>query len=293
MTEEQKELFFDLLAKKAVYGLDEAEDNQLAEFDRDAVDAEFHSLEMSAAAIGLAGVGEVQQLPEHLRAQIMKNADRHFSETRTLVTDARTTGRTSGSSVLASDDEAPSRGWFGWLGWAAAAAACIALAVNLWITRGWQLQDVAVKPPETVERPADLTPLEKRDQLLSAATDIVKATWAGGNVKGITQLVGDIIWSDEKQAGYITVRGLPVNDQNRESYQLWIYDKSRDDEPIDGGVFNVSADGEVVIPVDARLRAQRPEKFAITIEKPGGVVVSKGERIAAVAVVETKQRSGA
>ncbi len=290
MTEEQRELFFDLLAKKAVYGLDDIEENQLAEFDRGVVDAEFQSLEMSAAAIGLAGVSDVEPFPEHLRAQILKNAERHFSESQTLVSSTLPTIRESSSSIFATESASPASSWFGWLGWAAAAA-CLALAATIWFTR--VPQEVANNSQKNIEQPAELTPVQKRDQLLSAATDIVKATWSGGNVKSISQLVGDIVWSDEKQSGYITLRGLPINDQGKETYQLWIYDKSRDDEPIDGGIFNVNANGEIVIPVDARLRAQHPEKFAITIEKPGGVVVSKGERVAAVATVETKPRPSA
>ena len=83
-------------------------------------------------------------------------------------------------------------------------------------------------------------------------------------------------------------RGLPANDGKAETYQLWIFDKTQDKAtPIDGGTFDVPADGEVVIPINAKLKAAGPEMFAITIEKPGGVVVSKREKIAALAKVET------
>jgi anti-sigma-K factor RskA len=82
-------------------------------------------------------------------------------------------------------------------------------------------------------------------------------------------------------------RGLPVNDVQKETYQLWIFDKTQDKEtPIDGGTFDVSSDGEVIIPINAKLKAQEPAMFAITIEKPGGVVVSKRGKVAALAMVE-------
>jgi anti-sigma-K factor RskA len=83
-------------------------------------------------------------------------------------------------------------------------------------------------------------------------------------------------------------RGLPANDPKRETYQLWIFDETQDEKtPIDGGTFNVNDNGEVVIPIDARLAARNPKMFAVTVEKPGGVVVSKREKIVAIAKTET------
>jgi len=60
MSEEQKELFFDLLAQKAVYGLDEAEQRQLDELDPGIAEAEFRSLEITAAAISMVGRSEMK-----------------------------------------------------------------------------------------------------------------------------------------------------------------------------------------------------------------------------------------
>ena len=84
-------------------------------------------------------------------------------------------------------------------------------------------------------------------------------------------------------------RGLPKNDGSKETYQLWIFDKTQKKEtPIDGGTFDVTTDGEVIIPINAKLKAQGPALFAITIEKPGGVVVSDRKKLAALAKVETQ-----
>ncbi len=52
---------------------------------------------------------------------------------------------------------------------------------------------------------------------------------------------------------------------------------------MDGGVFNVAGTGEVVIPIDAKLQVGRAGTFAVTVEKPGGVVVSGREQIVALA----------
>ena len=53
---------------------------------------------------------------------------------------------------------------------------------------------------------------------------------------------------------------------------------------MDGGVFDVppGAD-EVIVPIRARLPVGEAVLFAITVEPPGGVVVSTRERIALVA----------
>lgn len=79
---------------------------------------------------------------------------------------------------------------------------------------------------------------------------------------------------------------LPANDPSKETYQLWIVDESQK-YPIDGGLFNVSTQGEIILPIDARLKVEKPKMFAVTAEKPGGVVVSDLKKVMAVAKIET------
>ena len=68
MTEEQNEILFDLLTKKAIYGLDEAEQRDLDDLDQDTADAEFRSIEITAAAISIAGLtGKEPTLPPQPR----------------------------------------------------------------------------------------------------------------------------------------------------------------------------------------------------------------------------------
>ncbi|MGH9819946.1 MAG: anti-sigma factor, partial [Pyrinomonadaceae bacterium] len=133
-----------------------------------------------------------------------------------------------------------------------------------------------------------LTPALQRQRMMDSSPDMIKASLAKGNVGEITDISGDIVWSDTKQAGYMRLRGLPMNDKSKRQYQLWIFDETQSTKtPIDGGVFNVDENGEVVIPVNAKLKAKKPYQFAVTIEKPGGVVVSDRKYIAALAKVET------
>ena len=98
---------------------------------------------------------------------------------------------------------------------------------------------------------------------------------------------GEIIWSTSEQRGFMRIRGLAANEPTREQYQLWIFDRNRDERyPVDGGVFDIPAGAEeVLVPIDAKLPFEEPYLFAVTVEPPGGVVVSSRERIVLVAEV--------
>ena len=249
---------------------------------------EFRSLEIAAAAISMVGIEE-EPMPARLRSRIIVDAEQYFSSARTLVAEPLP----DVTVYQTNERESAGGSWFGWFGWAAAAVACVALAANILFTRLQPNVEIARNQPP-VDAPSVLTAAELREQMLRAATGTIKAAWAAGNVKDLTQVVGDIVWSDETQKGYMRLQGLPVNDVSKETYQLWIFDKTQDKEtPIDGGTFDVKSNGEVVIPINAKLKARGPEMFAITVEKPGGVVVSKRGKIAAIAKVETQSKPSA
>jgi hypothetical protein len=114
--------------------------------------------------------------------------------------------------------------------------------------------------------------------------DVVRVEFQGDDqYPGVT---GQAYWSDHLQNGVIVLQGLPANEPLRSQYQLWIVDKNRDRYPVDGGVFNYAGrDGSTIISIDAKLRVDTPEGFVITEELPGGVVVSRQDRVVAVALV--------
>lgn len=275
MNERQNEVLFDLLTKKAVYGLDEAEEKELESFDSHNAAAEFLTLEMTAAAISMIDFTIDESMPAHVAAKISESAQKWV-------------GGDVWPPVYKDTGEKNSpRAWFAWLGWGAALAAGVALAANIYLTR-IPPQELAQLPP-AIEKPKVLTVAEKREELLRSTAGLVKANWAPGNVKDLKNISGDVIWSDEKQTGYVRLSGLPANDKAKETYQLWIFDKGQDKAtPIDGGTFDVASNGETVLAINAAIKALEPGMFAVTVEKPGGVVVSKREKIAALATVETK-----
>ena len=81
---------------------------------------------------------------------------------------------------------------------------------------------------------------------------------------------------------------LAPNDPETSQYQLWIFDPTRADweaRPVDGGVFDVPSSGEVCVPIDAKLAVRETALFAVTLEVPGGVVVSRRERLVLTAAL--------
>lgn len=163
------------------------------------------------------------------------------------------------------------------LGLAAAAAAVV------WATR--QEPRVIV---ERVEVPAPIPaaplPSAARAQLLAEAPDVITLPWSRTTDPAGQAASGDVVWSPSRQEGYMRFVGLAANDPKLIQYQLWIFDKLRDEAyPVDGGVFDVGPTGEIVIKISAKLRVSEPILFAITVEPPGGVVVSKRERVVVTA----------
>jgi len=131
------------------------------------------------------------------------------------------------------------------------------------------------------ESPATPSVADSRNALLASASS-VQLPFAG--LSDFEGLSGDVVWADDSQSGYMRFNGLPPNDPTVAQYQLWIVDPERDERPVDGGVFNIPAGaGEVIVPIQAALPVDEPVAFVITVEKPGGVVVSAQEIVAAIA----------
>ena len=91
-----------------------------------------------------------------------------------------------------------------------------------------------------------------------------------------------MVWNDQQQRGVLRLRGLPEAPAGRQ-FQLWIVDREREGAPVDGGLFDVAATGESLVPVQARLHIGKAAAFVITVERRGGVVVSKQEDVVAIA----------
>lgn len=157
-------------------------------------------------------------------------------------------------------------------GWAAAAALLVGLLFTM--DRVAKLEEGA----------ASIAPDQQLAQLELLAPDIQTLGWLP--LGGAPAPKGSVIWSNERNEGFMRIQGLPVNDPSEKQYQLWIFrgtDPGAEPHPVDGGVFDVASSGEVLIPIDAKIRVGEAGTFAVTVEEPGGVVVSEREQIVLLA----------
>lgn len=243
---QSNEAVIDLLIKKAVEGLS-AEEEAALNASGMPVQGELQRFERAAAAVAVTGLHPLQDLPDSLRQRLLLESARQVAVTNAPLT----------KSVP--QRAAANMGWW-------AAAACLLLALFVW-NRGQQ--------PRPATEPQSL-----RAQLLARA-DSVRIDWtatADPNAGGIR---GDLVWSPSTQSGVMRFVGMTRNDPAVHQYQLWIFDAERDERyPVDGGVFDVPAGAtEVLVPIRAALPVGRVKLFAVTLEKPGGVVVSQREHI--------------
>jgi len=278
MTDHTDEIQLDLLIKRFTEGLTPEEERELNRLEAESPADPDGSIESTAATISMLDVDANAQLPQHLRAKILTDAREYFSreeeaETRTPVM-VRDVGETTAQVSF----------WQQWFGWAVAAAACLVLAVNIYVTQiAGPRTNVSTATP--TPSPVVPGPAEQRQQVLAAA-DVIRRDWSDFDPKAPRNVRGDVVWSNSLQKGFVRFENLPANDTARETYQLWIFDQNQNPKtPIDGGVFNASAGGEIIIPIDAKLAIGQPVMFAVTAEKPGGVVVSELGKVMAVAKV--------
>lgn len=96
-------------------------------------------------------------------------------------------------------------------------------------------------------------------------------------------VAGDVVWNDELEQGYLRFVGLKPNDPNVEQYQVWVIDERGMEQKVSGGVFNATADGEVIVPIHPGIDIRRVSVFAVTVEEPGGTWVPDLRRRVVVA----------
>ena len=261
----------DLWTDRAVFGLDPEEERELARLQGgDGADAwdEAAELEQAAAVVAmLHAARQIQPLPPDLRARLEGGARAYFAVRAEAARPTRPVAEHKPAPKLV-PPPAPARANWGLVTLAAAASVAAIL--------GWWPRTVEPSSPQVAVAPVAA---ELRQQLLGESGTLLVAAQGTDFAKGAS---GDVVWQPRAQSGWMRLVGMPVNDPTVEQYQLWIFDETQK-HPVDGGVFNVGASGELLVPIDAKLRVAKPTLFAITIEKPGGVVVSDRERIAWVA----------
>ena len=284
----------ELLALRAVEGLDAPELQELQQLSARYPHADTEALDRVAAALALVSL-KPEPMPAALRARVEADASAWLAQQRPASDPAPAERRV----VELRPRPAATTAWGGWF----AAAATLVLAVVGWlqVDRMEQQRDLLAAQQGALEsavsqlernlaaKDATIDALQEptAEELLAALenrpeTEVV--SWSATEDPAAAGAGGAVVWNGAAQAGVMRFNGLQPNDPAEWQYQLWIFDAARDDRfPVDGGVFDVGPNGEALVPIRARLPVSDAVLFAITVERAGGVVVSSRERIALVA----------
>lgn len=236
----------------------------------DSHDPDVHEFEMILGALSV-GLMTPEPMPAGLRARL----DRRIDDL------APPALRLSGSPGRATPEpRATISIWrpLAITGWAAAAVLAIVVTAS-----------ILTSPREA----AGLGSLASaRERLIAAGVQPVAwSTWSDESVPAAIEGVsGDVVWDDERQEGYMRFTGLTPNDPGQRQYQLWILD-GRYENPLEqrvsGGVFDVTSDGEVIVPIRQWMAIDKAVGFAVTIERPGGVWISDMSQRVVIALKQT------
>jgi anti-sigma-K factor RskA len=92
------------------------------------------------------------------------------------------------------------------------------------------------------------------------------------------QAVAVAIWNPASQEGVLTVQKLPALAADKD-YQLWVIDPQYS-IPVDGGVFKVDpTTGEGRLVFHPNRPVQTVAKFAVSLERKGGVPKAEGPMV--------------
>ncbi len=281
-SEEFPEWFTELLLLRATDRLDEEQQKQFDQFvneysDRNRIEREAEKYELTAAAIELSIHNQLPErssvpMPSALRQKVLDEAQRHFESVPSANAEATKVVTKTISGLT-------SREALAWL----AAAAAVTLLLTGWNPFAESMKPVVDLTPEKVE------PLSIDDQLANFANNdtenLTRIDWSATGSNSAT--AGEVVWSDVLQRGFMVFEGLAPNDPSESQYQLWIFDTDAGQaHPVDGGVFDIAVDGKVIVPIDARIPVVKAVMFAITEERPGGVVVSDRKRLPLLAKLQ-------
>lgn len=239
----------ELLSDRAVFGLEAGEEAELQRLQAMFPDVDDNEMDRLVALLETSAPNASERLPDAVKERILEASGASDTTVTAKQTKTTTNAKKQGDGVSRRD-------------------ILISLAS---IAATGLIASFVVRKPSTSRKPLRVQRLE----LMQDAPDHVQVAWNPTNPA--TRYSGDVVWSNARQTGYMTFNGLPINDPTVEQYQLWIIDSTQE-HPIDGGVFDITSP-KLTVKIDPKLNVRNPTTFAITIEKPGGVVVSDQSRL--------------
>ena len=277
--------FIELIHIRSTSGLDDQQQKQFDDFVEDFDDARVISelieeVELTVAVLdqqmsrsSQSGEAEPLKVPMRLHEQILCDAKNHFQNADLLSHSAPPSPTVSKSTPALGRRNAMGE-IMGWL----VAAAAIAVLLT-----GWNpFESGSARQPQLTARQTVQQQFD--DFVASPPDDLKRVSWQPTTAD--SDAGGEVLWSDSQQSGFMVFENLPANDSQVSQYQLWIFDTDpTQPHPVDGGTFDVSDTGESIVKIDARVPVNQAVMFAITEERPGGVVVSSRKRLPLLAKV--------
>jgi anti-sigma-K factor RskA len=166
-----------------------------------------------------------------------------------------------------------------WIPWAIAAALALVSLAFLWQSAGLRSQLAAqanrineltasaeLARSETSDLRRAVAKLRESNRLASFRIALLDSLLAAS-----PKTIAVSVWDNERQDGVFIVRNLKPLPSDKD-YQLWIIDPKYP-SPVDAGVFQVDAKGNVRRDFRAKLPIQAANQFAVTIEQKGGAAV--------------------
>jgi anti-sigma-K factor RskA len=166
-----------------------------------------------------------------------------------------------------------------WIPWAIAAALAVLSVAFLWQSAGLRSQLAAqANRINELTTSAELARTESADLRLAVAKLRESNRLAKFRIALLDSLlaaspkaIAVSVWDNERQDGVFIVRNLKPLPSDKD-YQLWIIDPKYP-SPVDAGVFQVDAKGNVRQDFRAKMPIQTANQFAVTIEQKGGAAV--------------------
>lgn len=140
-----------------------------------------------------------------------------------------------------------------------------------------QLKEVADQSRQLLaQREAEYTKLvAERDQLLaSARLANMQISTLQATIEDYKQGVAVVVWNAQKNEGILKLEKMPAIPANKD-FQLWVVDPAYK-TPVDGGIIKVDEKGFARVEFKPQLSVKSADKFAISVEKKGGVPVAEG-----------------
>jgi anti-sigma-K factor RskA len=146
---------------------------------------------------------------------------------------------------------------------------------SLELTVAERQRELAAVEAARADLVAQVATLEQKDLLAQTQIAVL-----GSQLKDRPQAIAVSLWNQERQDGLLVVENLPVLDAGKD-YQLWVLDPSIA-APVSAGVFKVDADGRVRITFRPDQTIANAAKFAVSLEKEGGVLSPTMDQIVVI-----------